>query len=300
MKKLLILFVGLAISVAIFSGCMPGQKENNPDRKTVTVQRRNIKSVANISGVVRADPEIVIIAKSFGEVTKTYAKEGDTVKKGDKIYDITVENIVSGYRTTFKETITSPIDGTILKLDYIEGDTVLRGAPLATIGDTNHFVVDAYADEIDVVNIKKDQQATISFDAFPYKSVKGKVSYVALTTTLTKQGVQAYKVKVSFANSGLDLKDGLSATVYITTAEKNNVLTVPIESVATENGRSYVMLVLPDGKVEKHFVKIGISSDNYTEIISGLKEGDTILEIPDQYIFKDINVKVPNGNSNGG
>ncbi len=300
MKKFLIIFMSLIMSTVILSGCMPEQHQSVPERKTVTVQRRNIKSVANISGIVKADPEVVIIAKSTGEITKTYVKEGDTVKKGDKIYDIKVENIVSGYKNTFKETITSPIDGTVLKLNKIDGDTALIGTPLATIGDTNHFVIEAYADEIDAVNIKKGQQATISFDAFPYKNIEGKVIYVARTTTLTNQGVQAYEVKVSFTNSGLNIKDGLSATAYITTAEKNNVLTVPIESVATENGNSYVVLVDSDGKTEKRLVNIGISSDNFTEIISGLKEGDTILEIPDQDIFKDINVKVPNGNNNGG
>lgn len=300
MKKFLIILIILAIGETLFSGCALNQEKSESTQKTVIVQKRDIKSVVNLSGIVRADPRVLIISKNFGEVTKTYVKEGDAVKKDDKIYDINVENTISGYKSTFKDTITSPIDGTILKLNCREGDTVLRGTAMATIGDTKHFIVVAYADEIDVVDIKIGQKATISFDSFPYKDIAGKVESVAYTTTLTNQGVQAYEIKITFSSPDLNIKDGLSAMVYITTAEKHDVLTVPIESIATENGNSYVVLVLPNGKTKKQFVHIGISSDNYTEILSGIKEGDKILEIPDEYIFKDINVKTPGKNNNGG
>ncbi len=184
--------------------------------------------------------------------------------------------------------ITAPISGTVLLLNVSQGDTVSPGAEIAVVGNTDHFIVDANADEIDAVNIKNGQDAIISFDAFPYKTFNGKVESVAYTTKMTNQGVQAYEVKISLPKTGLNIKDGLSATIDITTAVKKNVLAVPIESVATENGKSYVILVKADGSVEKRYVEVGASSDNYTEILSGLKEGDKILDIPDENIFKKI------------
>ncbi len=200
-------------------------------------------------------------------------------------------NLQIAQKTLNDYTITAPISGTVLLLNPTEGDMVSPGMTIAIIGNTDHFIIDAFADEIDAVNIKKGSDAVISFDVFPYKTLKGKVESVAYTTTMTNQGVQAYEVKISLPKTDLNIKDGLSATVDITTAVKKNVLSVPIESVATENGKSYVIIVLPGGKFEKHFVQVGVSSDNYTEIVSGLKEGDKILEIPNENIFKKIETK---------
>ena len=198
-------------------------------------------------------------------------------------------------------TIAAPCDGTVLLLSVSEGDTVAPGKTIAIVGNMQHLIVDCFADEIDAVNIKKGQSAVISFDAFPYKTLNGTVESVAYTTTLTNQGVQAYEVKIALPHSSLNIKDGLSATVDITTEVKKNVLSVPIESVATENGKSYVIVVLPNDKFEKRFVEVGVSSDNYTEILSGLKEGDKILDIPDERVFGEVKTKkAPFGGKKGG
>jgi HlyD family secretion protein len=210
-------------------------------------------------------------------------------------------NLQLAKETLKNYTITAPCDGTVILLDVHVGDTVSPGKTVAVVGDINHLVADCFADEIDAVNIKKGQSAVISFDAFPYKTLNGTVEYVASTTTMTNQGVQAYEVKCALPKTSLNIKDGLSTTVDITTGIKKNALSVPIESVATENGKNYVILVLPDGKFEKRYVEVGISSDNYTEIVSGLKEGDKILDIPDETVFEKVETKKsPFGGKHGG
>ncbi len=206
-------------------------------------------------------------------------------------------NLRIAEETLDKYVIKVPIQGTVLLLNVHKGDSVSPGMKIAIVGNTNNFIIDVFADEIDAVNLKKGQDAVISFDAFPYNSVQGKVESVAYTTTTTIQGVQAYEVKITVPHVPFNIKDGLSATVDVTTAFKKGVLAVPIESVATENGKNYVVLVLPGGKKEKRFVKIGISSDNYTEIVSGLKEGDKILEIPNENIFSKVEDHNPFGKS---
>ncbi len=187
-------------------------------------------------------------------------------------------------------TITAPVSGTLLSLDIEEGDTISIGKPIAVIGNTKNFIVKAFADEIDAVNIKKGQSAVLSFDAFPYKEVKGTVEYIGNTTT-TVSGVQAYEVKIKIDDLSIALKDGLSANVDITTQVKNNVLSVPIESVLYRDGKYYVDVVKSDNTVQRKEVEIGISSDDYTEIVSGLSEGDTILRVPSNSVFTEIKRK---------
>jgi HlyD family secretion protein len=192
-------------------------------------------------------------------------------------------------------TITAPISGTILSLNIQEGDTVSMGT-IAVVGNTKNFVAEAFSDEIDAVNIKKGQDAILSFDAFPHREVKGTVGYTGNTTTAVS-GVRAYKIKIVIDDySSITIKDGLSVNVDITTQMKNNVLAVPIESVLYQDEKYYVDLVQADNTIERKEVKIGISSDDYTEIISGLSEGDTILRVPYNSVFTEVEgIRMPGG-----
>jgi len=196
-------------------------------------------------------------------------------------------------------TITAPVPGTILSLDIQEGDTVSTGIAIATVGNTKSFVAEAFSDEIDAVNVKKGQITTLNFDAFPYKKVRGTVDYIGNTTTITSQGVQAYKVKVKIVDSPVPLKDGLSVDMDIITQEKDNVLAVPIESVLYQDGKYYVDVVQENNTVKRKEVQVGISSDDYTEIISGLSEGDKILRVPSNSVFTKIQNKGPLGGGGG-
>ncbi len=191
-------------------------------------------------------------------------------------------------------TIAAPISGTILSLGIQEGDTVSMGA-IAVIGNTENFIAEAFSDEIDAVNIKKGQSAILSFDAFPHKEVKGTVEYIGNSTTAIS-GVQAYKIKIKINDSSIALKDGLSVSVDITTQMKSNVLAVPIESVFYQNEKYYVDVVQNDDTIQRIEVETGISSDNYTEIISGLSEGDTILRVPSNSVFTEVKgIEMPGG-----
>jgi len=183
-------------------------------------------------------------------------------------------------------TITSPISGTILSLYIQEGGTASMGT-IAVIGNTENFIAEAFSDEIDVVNIKKGQDALLTFDALPHKEVKGTVEYIGNSTTAVS-GIQAYKIKIKIDDSSIVLKDGLSVNVDITTQMKNNVLAVPIESVFYHDGKYYVDVVQSDNTIQRKEVETGISSDDYTEIISGLSERDTILRVPYNSVFTEV------------
>ncbi len=220
-----------------------------------------------------------------------------------KLAELQMEQAYNAVQTALENlnnyTITAPISGTILSLNIEEGDTVSVGETVAVIGNTKNFIVKAYADEIDAVNIKKGQTAILSFDAFPHKEIKGSVEYIGNTTTATSQGVQAYKVKIKINDTSISLKDGLSANLDITTQMKSNVLAVPIESVLYQNGKYYVDVVKSDNTIQRKEVETGISSDDYTEIVSGLSEGDTILRVPSNSVFTEVKGMMPGRRPSG-
>jgi hypothetical protein len=77
------------------------------------------------------------------------------------------------------------------------------------------------------------------------------------------------------------LKSGLTANVSVTTSTiANKALVVPTSSVTQDDGRSYVQVPGPDGKPQKKMFTAGTVGDDNTQVIDGLKPGDTVF-VPD-------------------
>ena len=131
-----------------------------------------------------------------------------------------------------------------------------------------------------------------SVDAFPNESFQGQVTQVRQEAT-TSNNVVTYEVVISAPNPDLKLKPGLTANVTIYTVERQNVLCVatkalrfnpsveentagPNDTIVDCKGRH--KLWTRKGHVfTAHPVKIGISSGNNTEILSGMKEGEAVI-----------------------
>ncbi|MDR0978454.1 MAG: hypothetical protein LBL91_00675 [Lachnospiraceae bacterium] len=80
---------------------------------------------------------------------------------------------------------------------------------------------------------------------------------------------------VKFTNDGT-IKLGMSATAKVILEKAENVMAVPVEAIQTANNSKYVVVVNSDGTTENVIVQTGISNDAYTEIKSGLVEGEIV------------------------
>jgi multidrug efflux pump subunit AcrA (membrane-fusion protein) len=93
--------------------------------------------------------------------------------------------------------------------------------------------------------------------------------------------LNAYALKIQLTTPPATLVDGMSADATIILSTAKGVLAVPVESLLTEGGKKYVTLVTTEagGKSTrtKTVVTTGLEGDEYVEITSGLKAGDTIL-----------------------
>ena len=175
--------------------------------------------------------------------------------------------------------VTSPIDGVVLSLSATENAPVQMGMSVGVVGNPKGFIVSAYVDEIDVPKLSVGESATITFDAVKDVTLEGKITFISLTK-VTIPGGSAYKIKITVNSSNDKIKSGMSANVLIVTNSKPHVLAVPISSLTTlADGKTYVDKVV-EGKVERVEVETGIFGSAYVEVVSGLKEGDTILLVP--------------------
>lgn len=191
-------------------------------------------------------------------------------------------------------TITSPIDGVVLSKSVEEGQTVAASfntPELFTIAkDLTDMRVIADIDEADIGGVKEGQRVTFTVDAFPDDSFEGEVTQVRQQAT-TESNVVTYEVVISAPNKDLKLKPGLTANVTIFTLEKKNVTSVPAKALRftpnetlLQKGQTiadcqgdHKVWTLEGDVFKAHAVEIGTTNGTTTEIVSGIKEGTSVL-----------------------
>ncbi len=171
----------------------------------------------------------------------------------------------------------SPVSGQIEKIYKKEGELISspRDKVLTLISSSLVQVcVDIY--EEDVPQIKIGSLVKINLPAFPQKTFKGKVIFIDDTPKIIDD-VTYYEIKIAFLGEiPNEIKEGMTADITIETAKKENVLIVPNEAIFKEKGEAFVE-VFENGKIEKRKIKTGLEGENFTEIISGLKEGEKVI-----------------------
>lgn len=183
-------------------------------------------------------------------------------------------------------TLVAPIDGVVLSRDVEIGDAVSSILVLGstatlvmTIGDTTQVYVQGKVDEADIANVYLGQPARIRVESFPNKTFNGKVTKIA-PLGVEKDNVTTFEVRVSIDNPTGELKANMTANAEVLITEHKNALTVPEQALVYDNQKNASVFV-PDPKQKdgqrKVPVKVGISNGSKTEILDGLKEGDTVV-----------------------
>ena len=190
--------------------------------------------------------------------------------------------------------ILAPIDGVVVGEPKSAGTMAVQGnsnpTVIMTIADLSKKQILAKVDETDIGAVKIGQTATFTVDSYTDRTFKAKVSSIAQTditnswntrsvnSTSNSSSVIYYYVVLDVDDEYGVLLPAMTARVEINTAERNNVLTVPISALKSDTDGSYVMLSLPDGNSEKRYVVTGVYSDEYVEILEGLSEGDKVIK----------------------
>lgn len=152
-----------------------------------------------------------------------------------------------------KTTYVSPINGIVSYLPVRPGEYVVPGIQnstgsfLMTLSDMSTVTSEVKVDETDIVNVKIGQDADVTIDAVPGKVFKGKVTEIGsqavlrtsglatTQTTTSNQEAKDFKVVVTLENPPDNLRPGLSTTAKIKTAERKDVMAIPIQALAVRS-----------------------------------------------------------------
>lgn len=173
--------------------------------------------------------------------------------------------------------VKSPIGGFIKTCLVKEGDYVTVGQPLMTVTQTRRLVLKAevseryYAQLSQVVSA--NFQTPYNNKVYSLENLGGK-----LLSFGKSSGDASYYVPVTFEfdNRG-DMVPGSFVEVYLLSGERNGVLSLPVSALTEEQGVYFVYLKLDEECYKKQEVKLGTSDGSRVEILSGVKDGDTVV-----------------------
>ena len=202
-------------------------------------------------------------------------------------------------------TITSPIDGTIIRINAEVGELVMTGTMnnpgtiILEVGDLTQMLLVAQVDEADVGKMAVGQKAAVKVQAFPDEDFKGVVDLIALMHRLSATGTKYFRTEILLEGDVSKLYSGLTAHVDIETIRHEDVLNLPSQAVLAVNVDSlpldirdnsaevdkekmYATVVYRyiDGKAVVTPVKIGESNLTHTIIKSGITAEDKIVVGP--------------------
>ncbi|HET7814457.1 MAG TPA: efflux RND transporter periplasmic adaptor subunit [Candidatus Baltobacteraceae bacterium] len=159
------------------------------------------------------------------------------------------------------------------------GDPVTAGQALFTIAPDTAYIVKAQVDEQDIINVHPGQQADVTGEDFPGRTLVGHVA--SISPVATKSSDPSSTARQVLTTIRLDrspsfLRDGMSVDVDILTTNVPNVVVVPSAAVTKEGGKSYVY-VIRNKRAVKTQVTVGASSDTQIVVKSGVAAGDTVV-----------------------
>jgi HlyD family secretion protein len=188
-----------------------------------------------------------------------------------------------------KATVTAPFDGLVTAVDVAEGEYA-TGAVVELVSSALNVVLNV--DEVDVGALAVGQPAVIMLEAWPDVEIRAQIASIAPSANVSGDGIVSFDVKLSLEETDLPVLVGMTADARLVTAEHANVLLVPNAAITADREAGTYTANLLTGEVdgvpvlEPVQVTIGLRDDDFTEITSGLTEGDRVaigaLEAPTQ------------------
>lgn len=267
------------------------------------VERGSLNLSVLSTGTVQPENRLEIKPPIPGRVEKVLVQEGQKVRKGEllawmssteraALLDAALSKGVAElkrweeyYRPT---PVVSPISGTIILRSVEPGQTFTSSDPIFAI--SNRLTVKAQVDETDMAQIKTGLPATIILDAYPEQKIQGTVDRIAFEAK-TVNNVTTYEVDVLPQSIPDFMRSGMTANVTFSIGSRENILIIENEVIKYEGDKMMVLVPHPGGPPRPQEIKTGLTNGKWTEVLSGLQEGDTIL-VPELFS--------PEGTSNKG
>ena len=173
--------------------------------------------------------------------------------------------------------IYSPFEGVLTQSPTAVAGVQLLATDYFEVVNPQSIIFKAAIDEADISDVQLGQSAEIELDAYQNQYFDTTVNYISYTSNQSSSGT-VFIVELPISNPNLDtFRLGMNGDVQIVLEKKENVLSIPFEATRERDGKIFVD-IKEDGKTyQEKEIEVGLETEDYIEVISGLSENDQIL-----------------------
>jgi multidrug efflux pump subunit AcrA (membrane-fusion protein) len=267
----------------------------NPDGNNVASAQASLSSSSAQYDAALARHEALLLGASEAEIAAAQAELAsaqaslESLLNGPsdteiKIYDIRLAQaetaLQEAQNALTNATLTAPFGGTVTAVYTSEGEHASGMA--ARIMDTENLEVVLNVDEIDAGRLALGQPATVVMETWPGTELASEIIAIAPSASVSGNGIVSYEVHLNLPETELPILVGMTANADLVTSNLEEVVLVPNAAITPdrENGTFSVNLVLTEADgttiVQPVEVTVGLRDSRYSEITSGLVEGDVV------------------------
>jgi Barrel-sandwich domain of CusB or HlyD membrane-fusion len=238
--------------------------------------------------LVSAEQEYLLVVNNpYSANNKEFVHAAEQKLRLWNINDKQIEEIKKAGKAFDTLSYHAPFTGYIIEKHVLQGQHVDAGQTLFTIADLSDVwaMVDVYENQLPFVHT--GQRVSLELQSFPGQTIKGRIDYIY---PYLNNDSRTVKARLVIHNPGYRIKPDM----YGYAAIEDNIgekLAVPSDAVMNTGTRQVVFVYRGDGYFEPHTVKLGIQTDNYYEVISGLSEGEQVVTNPVFLIDAESNLK---------
>ncbi len=277
-KRAVLLAVVAAVCLAGYSYIYPmAAGAEKTVYASYTAQTGDIATTMSFNAQISAISTETLQNSGEATVNNIYVTQGQTVKAGDKILDLS-----NG------ETLKAGIDGTVNEIAVAKGDWLRRSQGLVQIVDFTQLQVDLSVDEYDVQKVYKGLPCTVTIISLGL-DIETEIDHINLVSG-SMGNVASYS-----ATARLDAPEnvlpGMAATVTIADEEALGVTTLEMAALSFhEDGTPYVLIRQADGSYQEREVETGLSDGMRVEIVSGVEPGETVWAVAGTEAAEDFSL----------
>jgi Cu(I)/Ag(I) efflux system membrane fusion protein len=212
----------------------------------------------------------------FPEVARSSKELLEATRHRLHLWDIGDEHIRDLEKTkqvTKTLPIHSPITGTVIKKEVLQGTHVEPGEELYTIADLSHMWILADIYEYELPFVKVGQQASVTLSYDPGTVLNSRVGFIYPTL---EAKTRTARVRFELDNPKEMLKPDMYTNVELG-VDLGMRLAIPQEAIIESGQKQVVFLHHGGGKLEPRSIRTGVKTGEWSEVLEGLKEGDHVV-----------------------
>ena len=207
------------------------------------------------------------------------------------LYDQTeaqLKQLATNKKTDPVVTYHAKVSGVVAELNITEGQYVAEGSAIMRLENYNTLWVEADVYPAELKLVREGQRVNVIIPGWENQPQSMTINFVS---PAFEAGGQTTQIRGSIPNPNNQWQPGLQATILLSTANKTDVLTLPVDAIIREEQGTHVWIELDSGRYEPRMVTTGTEDFDKVEITEGLEEGDKVVVTGAYLLYSEFILK---------